>query len=346
MQTLPLTHGPVAFEGAVSLEVTPTSVKPWRLRFEEISLFESALLPRAESPSGVRMTFMSDTDRVVVEADAIEHWEQQWKWDLLVDGVLHSRVVQSCRQGRVEFAPLSAGKNVSRGKLRRIEIYMPPQYLPVSVRSVEIDEAAKAQPWKDVRPRWVVYGSSITHAKEAAGPSETWPAIVAREFDLHLTNLGYGGQEHLEPMVAEMIRDLPADLISLCVGGNAWYPPTLSERTFRAAVIGLVRTIRQKHPRTPLVVCSFISTLHDGQANSQGKSTEDYRTYTREGVEALQRYGDASLFYVDGKEIYGPSLRHLMADGVHPGAEGQHELARNYIQLVMPRLIPPATARV
>ena len=86
MQTLSLTHGPVVFEGAVSLEVTPASVKPWRLRFEEIDLFESALLPRAESPSGVRMTFMSDTDRVVVEAEAIEHWEQQWKWDLLVDG--------------------------------------------------------------------------------------------------------------------------------------------------------------------------------------------------------------------------------------------------------------------
>lgn len=338
-QSLPLVAGPLTFEGAVSLEVTPAGVKPWRLRFEEIDLFEPALRLRADNPSGVRITFASDTSRVVVEAEPIEHGEQEWKWDLLVDGRLHARVVQPCKKGRVEFAPLPAAKGV----LRRIEIYMPPQYLPVRVKSVAIDDGAETQAWKDVRPRWVVYGSSITHAKEAAGPSETWPAIVAREFDLHLTNLGYGGQEHLEPMVAEMIRDLPADLISLCVGGNAWYPPTLSERTFRAAVIGLVRTIRQKHPRTPMALVSFISTAHDGQPNSQGKLVEDYRAYTRDGAGTLQRHGDHNLSYFDGADLYGPGLRHLMDDGVHPNAEGQRVLARDYTKLVMPRLIPPAT---
>jgi hypothetical protein len=284
------------------------------------------------------LTFLSDTTRVAIDVEPVTEggmdrgWE--WVWDLLVDGERRGRVRQDSASPRVEFQPLP-----NSDRLRRVEVYLPSQYLPVALRSLRIDAGARIEPWSDPRRRWVVYGSSITHAKEAAGPSETWPAIVARTCDLHLTNLGYGGQEHLEPMVARMIRDLAADYISLCVGGNVSGSATLSDRTYRAAVIGLVKTIRDTHPSTPIVVTSFIYCVNDREPNKLGFDMPFYRGQTREAVEALRRCGDEKLWFVDGPTLWGPADMHLAPDGVHPEAEGQHILARRYLAHVMPLLM-------
>jgi hypothetical protein len=174
--------------------------------------------------------------------------------------------------------------------------------------------------------------------------------VVARARDLHLTSLGFGGQEHVEPMVARVIRDLPADLISLCVGGNVWGSATLSERTFRAAVIGMVLTIRDSHPRTPIALASFIhAPCHEGVHNAHCADLDDYRRWTREAAEALIRRGDGRLIYVHGPDLFGPEYADRCPDGVHPDGEGQRILGRRYLETVMPRLTellpPPAAAR-
>jgi lysophospholipase L1-like esterase len=344
---LSLTGGPVAFEGAVSLEVSHAGVKPWRLHFDQHDLYEPGLHGRAENPAGVRITFLGDTRSVALDVEPFP-FDRTWTWDLLVDGRLVKRITKPTSDGVIAFDPLPPGRFASGGELKRIEIYMPCDYVPARVRRVTIDASAKAERWTDTRLRWVVYGSSITHAREAFGPSEAWPALVARELDLHLSNLGYGGQEHGEPIVAEMIRDLPADLISICIGGNIWAGgvPTLSERTYRAALIGLIKTIRDRHRATPIALASFIATQHDGESNALGYTTDAYRDWTRDAVTALQQHGDGHIFYVHGPDLFGPHLRHLMDDGVHPGGEGNHVLARSYLEMVMPKLVPPATVRV
>ena len=96
-----------------------------------------------------------------------------------------------------------------------IELWLP-QFGSFQLRNLEIDDGATLQPFADARPQWVTYGSSITQCRTAASPTQTWPAIVARQHGLNLTCLGYGGQCHLDAMVARMIRDLPADYIA-CV---------------------------------------------------------------------------------------------------------------------------------
>ena len=59
-------------------------------------------------------------------------------------------------------------------------------------------------------------------------------------------------------MIARMIRDLPADFLSMKVGINIQGGNTLNERTFRAAIIGFVQIVREKHPDTPFAVISPI----------------------------------------------------------------------------------------
>ena len=46
--------------------------------------------------------------------------------------------------------------------------------------------------YEDARPKWVTYGSSITHCRTAESPSQTWPGVAARQSGLNLTCLGYG----------------------------------------------------------------------------------------------------------------------------------------------------------
>ena len=56
--------------------------------------------------------------------------------------------------------------------------------------------------------------------------------VVARDQNFNLTCLGYGGQCHLDSMVARMIRDLPANFISMCLGINIQGASSLGPRAF------------------------------------------------------------------------------------------------------------------
>lgn len=340
---MPLVGHVLQFAGAVSLEVDDDEgVRPWRLPVKLKDLFEPAVLSRAAMPSGVRLTLVSDTKHIELRVTPTAAPDSFWTWDLCVDGVLHQRVIQRSGQSVLKFVVSEA----KPGHPRLIEVYLPSQYLPVQVRACMIDDDASAQPYSDPRRRWVVYGSSITHAKEAAGPSETWPALIAKKFNLHLTSLGFGGQEHLEPSIAMAIRDLDADVVSICVGGNVWAGATLTARTYRAAVIGMVRTIRDRHPAVPIAVVSFIwAPADDNTRNSAGLVVADYRRMTGEAVDALCRCGDENVFYFDGAELFPPQLACHMPDGVHPDAYGQRVLAARYAQMVMPKLLAePASA--
>ena len=173
----------------------------------------------------------------------------------------------------------------------------------------------------------------------------TWPAIVARERGLDLTCLGYGGNCHLEPMIAMMIRDLPADLISMKVGINIYGAASLSPRTFRAALIGFVRILREGHPDTPLAVASPIfSPPRERAENAVGFTLEAMREEVAAAVDDLRAHGDRNVHYVDGLRLFGHELARLLSDGTHPDAEGYKHLARNFTREVADEVFAGALA--
>ncbi len=244
-QTLQLIDGPVTFAGTVSLEQTDDGVQPWRLSHDDLLLYEPVLRIRGAQTAGVRLTWVSDTSQVsLTVAPGYGAGSSQATFDLFVDGAMHQRQRLEKPEGTVRFTDLPKGEH-------RLELYLP-QKEAVKVQRLAIDAGASAKPWEDTRPTWMVYGSSITQAARSYGPSETWPALVANQFDLNLLCLGYGGSCHMEPAVTRMMRDLPADYISLCLGINVMGGASYSERTFRAAVPrhdsdGARRTSRDAH---------------------------------------------------------------------------------------------------
>ena len=90
-------------------------------------------------------------------------------------------------------------------------------------------------------------------------------------------------------------------------------------RTFRPAVIGFVHIVREKHPDTPLVVISPIfSPPRETTPNAAESTLTQMRVEVAEAVDAMQDRGDTNLHYVDGLDLFGPDLAHLLPDDLHP----------------------------
>ncbi len=329
----------ITFAGAVGVRYDAGTAQPLRLPLADLPLHHDALVTRASAPAGVRLVTLSDTTHLRLHVQPVDG-QLQWSFDLLGDGRLLGRVQAPTTQGVIDFGDFAARAGLPR-RARKLELYLTTQYVPCVIQKLEIDDDACALAAHDPRPRWITYGSSITHAKEAAGPSETWAALVARQFNLHHTNLGYGGQEHLDPYVGHMIANLPCELLSICVGGNIWGGSSFNERSYRASIYGMLHTFRAAFPRIPLAVCSFIHSRHDENAevNKVGLIVDDYRRMTRQAVETWRALGDSATFYVHGPDLFGAADMHLCDDGVHPNAEGQRLLAQRFAAQVMTKML-------
>jgi len=325
----------LSWPGSVSLERRDGWVQPWRLPETERGLFHEPMHLAAAKPAGVRLAFRTSAARLTVRVSPIPEPEQgldPGRLDLCCDGeVACSLPIDHGESYRFEGLPAGA---------KAVEFWLSPRSR-FRLRALELDAGASIERLEDDRPRWIAYGSSITQSGAGASPTQTWPGIVARGRGMNLTNLGFGGQCHLDAMVARMIRSLPADLISLCVGINIYGGSSLGPRAFRPAIIGFVKIVREGHPDAPLTVMSPIaSPPREGTKNAVGFTLPAMREEVALAVEALRAHGDRNVHYVNGLDILGPEFAHLLPDGVHPDAEGYRVLGRNFLERVVRKAFP------
>jgi hypothetical protein len=314
----------LVWQGAVALQRRDGWVQPWRLPYTERALFPpEELRARAAMPAGVRIAFASDTD--IVAGEIVPDPEMA-RLDLCCDGAVYGSVDLAGKE-QFTFSGLPPGR-------KRIELWLP-QFGVFRLRSLSVAAGAAVALIEDACPRWITYGSSITQCRTAASPTGTWPAIVAHAHGLYLTCLGFGGQCHLDPMIARLIRDLPADYLSICVGINIYGAASLSTRTLGPALIGFIRTIRERHPQTPFAVVSPIySGPRETNPNAVGLTLQAIREEVAEAVALLRAAGDGNLRYVNGLDLLGVDAAHLMPDDLHPDAEGYRLLARRFLEQV------------
>lgn len=321
------------FQGAVSLEHGPGWVRPWRIPCDLSPLFHDALVETAGTPAGVRIRVATRARNIGLTVTP-EPAEQR-NFDLVFDNERIETVTLPENQTEVRFAPLP--DSVPRAE-NVLELYLP-QRNRVRVCHLLLEEGAQARPAPDRRKRWTTYGSSITHCGSAHGPSRTWPAAAARKHDLNLTCLGFGGQCHLDPMMARIIRDRPADLITLKLGINVHGGGTLNERTFAPGAIGFVQIIRENHPATPIVVISPIYCPgREDEKGTAGLSLRDMRDALADAVARMRACGDERISYLSGLELFDESLADHLPDGLHPDGEGYLKMAEN----VSGKILAPA----
>ncbi|WP_127586533.1 SGNH/GDSL hydrolase family protein [Paenibacillus koleovorans] len=327
MKSIPLQESYI--QGAISVRRTEEGLQPYRAPYEQIELFPSnGIGGRAREASGVRIAFVSDSTMVRVRFVPLEG---PGPISCVCRNTGYS-VTLSLEEGETEalFDRLPTGRKL-------VEVYVPHNRAFVWT-ALELEEGAEAEPYEDKRPRWLAYGSSITQgcsSKVTPGPLETWPVVAAGLLDYRLTNLGFGGSCHMEPMVARMMRDEPADLISLCLGINIYGGQTLNGHTFRTSAIGFIQLLRERHRSIPIVVISPIyCASREETPNGVGLSLQSMRSVLSEVVELLRKHGDERLHYVPGLELLGADAAALMPDELHPNAEGYRLMAERFSGIV------------
>lgn len=269
---------------------------------------------RAATPAGVRGSWRTTASSVELDIRAaLGLYNRIAPVDVLVNGTLHQRCELHEGEQRLTIA--------LPGHQADVELWLP-QAGVIAIREPAFDGPASGS--TPDGPRWVTYGSSITQCAGGYGPSETWPAVVARRQGWRCVNLGFGGECHLDPVAARTIRDLPADLVSLCLGINIHGGETFNGRTLAAQVQAFIATVREGHPETPLVVITpLIVPNREGRPNGVGLTLDDVRALVEAGART-----DPAVQLIDGRDLFTPDeARALYTDDVHPGPDGYLLLA-------------------
>ncbi|WP_307859319.1 GDSL-type esterase/lipase family protein [Arthrobacter sunyaminii] len=364
---------PALVHGAAELETTARGLRPHRLPAAVRTRFPDPQLLMAEAqPSGVRLVFSTTAERLelVTHPTRVVYLgadRPRGSVDLLVDGELmqsdsltggsYTEVIMSTGASRqVEgpshtsiFSPLPAGSKV-------VEIWLPHNE---TVELVELRSDAPLEPHRYGMPVWLHHGSSISHGSNAATPSGIWPAVAARIGGVDLRNLGLGGSALVDPFTAQVMRDTPADLISVKLGINVVNMDSMRLRAFVPAVHGFLDTIRDGHPDTPLVLISPIfcgiheDTPGPGAFDPASFGTDQVKfiaTGSPEGVaagqltlrvirDALQslaerRSEDGNLHYLDGTSLYGAedAEDHPLPDALHPDTATHRLIGERFAQ--------------
>lgn len=323
-RSIPASDPVLTWSGAIEVEHTAGWSRAWRLPRARRGFFPSErLLVQARAQAGVRVLFGTDAVELggrCVETDAAA------PVDLVVEGRrLDTATVAP--DGTFRFGRLPAGT-------KTVEMWLP-HLGDFRLVEVDVDGAAGVWPAEETRPKLVAYGSSITHCGEAASSSRTWPALVARNLGMDLTSLGFGGECHLDPMIARLIRDRAADMVIACLGINVYGAGTFTRRSFVPAILGFVSTIRDGHPGTPIVVMSPIfSPSRETHTGQTGMTLAEMRAEVADAVRILRADGDVDVHLVDGLDILGADQEQLLPDGLHPNADGYVHMA----EMITPRV--------
>ncbi|MER7675320.1 GDSL-type esterase/lipase family protein [Streptomyces sp. NPDC096934] len=363
--------------GALELERTEHGLLPHRLPARARAQCDDGQLALAESqPSGVRLALR--TRATVVELDTLPTKRAyvgaparpDGVYDLLVDGRLSGRAsvtggnvltvdmttgsatATSGPVGTVRFAALPAG-------VKDVEIWLPHNE---TTELVALRSDAPVQPVPDRgRPVWLHHGSSISHGSDAASPTTTWPALAAALGDVDLINLGLSGSALLDPFTARVLRDTPADLISVKIGINLVNTDLMRLRAFGPAVHGFLDTIREGHPDTPLLVVSpILCPLHedtpgpsapdlsalssgrlrfravgDPAETAAGKLTLRIIRAELDRIVRQRAAEDPRLHHLDGRELYGEAdaTELPLPDGLHPDAATHRRMGERFAAL-------------
>ncbi len=299
---------------------------PWRVTPELVATARNPhFTNRVRAAAGVRAEVITGARELLIDlVRANPQAQEPLTVDVVFEGNLIERFVLDQQSSAAKRARLH---RVSLpGRPGRLEVWLPHE------SGVILNELRLRgnSDWQEVpaRPRWLTYGSSITHCIEAAGPSQTWPALVARNLGLELYGLGLAAQCHLDYAIERTIAQEDLDFLSLCLGINIYGRGSFDERALPGAVHGFIARSQQAHPNIPIVVISpLASPPAEETENTAGLTLTRIREIVRD---VAQEFPSKSVTYLDGRQIISDAEvgAQLRSDQLHPHAEGYRYMAR------------------
>lgn len=327
MQRVAASDPRLTWRGHIELESGDGWIRPWRLPLADKPFVHEALITSAGQASGVRLGLITTSRQLVLQTTGTS-----------ARGAMVSLVIDGRPTADVPIDDAGQASFALPGGSCRAEVWLP-HMSEMRIAGVQIDADAAVAPAPVSGRRWITYGSSITHGSRSSGPLCSWPARVAVARGLDLLNLGYGGQCHLDPLIARCIAAQPANAISIKAGINIYNQASLGPRTFRANLMAFVRLVRDGHPTTPIAVMSAIfSCERETTENRVGLTLAAMRQEVAAAVAAMRAAGDTEIHYLDGLELLGPADVGRLPDKIHPDDEGYAMMARRFVDRLGPVL--------
>jgi hypothetical protein len=260
--------------GALDFDERPGGISPRRLPSWTRSQVPRLMDVIVRMPSGVRLIFETDATELAVSALATNLVTPPAKkrpvvMDLMTEGQTISVAslagntifLDSKHPEKVDLVRGEVGEwqflNLPEG-FKRYELWLPHNAM-IELQALSLTPGATIRSAaEDSRPKWIHYGSSISHCLESEQPSLTWPAVAADRLGWCLQSLGFGGQCHLDPFVARTMAQSDADILSIKAGINIINADSMRERMFLPLLHGFIDTIREQKPDAPIVLISPI----------------------------------------------------------------------------------------
>ncbi len=373
LRTTPIT-APL-LKGAIELEATGRGLLPHRLpAWARAQCPDPQLLMAESQAAGVRVALR--TAATVLELDVVPTKRvyvgapprPDGVYDLLVDGRL---IAQTCAMGGATLTvDLTTGATrhspgepvtlrfdgLAPGD-KDVEVWLPHDETTelVALRT----DAPVTPPADRGQLTWLHHGSSISQGSNASHPTGTWPAVAAAAGGVDLINLGFGGSALLDPFIARVVRDTPADLISFEIGINLVNTDLMRRRALGPAVHGLLDTVRDGHPDVPLLVISPL--LSPGHERTPGPTAVDPAAMARgevrfvatgdpaevpagkltlevvrdELAQVVAQRADPCLHLLDGRRLYGTGdvEAHPLPDALHPDGATHRLVGERFARL-------------
>lgn len=175
----------------------------------------------------------------------------------------------------------------------------------------------------------VFYGTSITQGGAASRPGSNHVAIVERQLECPVINLGFSGSGRMEAEVVALVSELDASVFVVDCLPNM-VAAEVSER-FEPAILRL----RAEHPSTPIVVVESILYEDGFLVAYRRQRCRGSNRALRHGFERLVKAGVCGLHYVPAKEFFG-GMGDATVDGTHPNDFGFHLMADIFIRRLGP----------
>lgn len=212
-------------------------------------------------------------------------------------------------------------------------------YLPLynGVTEVAIGIPKDCRIWKATpRPKGqdksiVFYGTSITQGGCASRPGMVHTAILGRQLDRPVINLGFSGNGRMEKEVGAFLAELDASIFVLDCLPNIT-AAEVSERTEP-----LVKQLRKAHPQTPIVLVEDRTYTNAILRTASRKRNDDSRAALKSAFERLQKAGVPNLYYIPGEHLLGADGEGTV-DGSHPTDLGFMRQAEAFAKVLRPIL--------
>lgn len=172
------------------------------------------------------------------------------------------------------------------------------------------------------------YGTSITQGGCASRPGLATTAIVGRELDVPVINLGFSGSGRMEPAMEKLLAELdPSVYVLDCL----W---NMDAALVAERVEPFVRELRKARPDTPILLAED-SSVRNVTPTEKGRILRTlHEKLVGEGMKNLQFLSNADMLGGDGEGT---------VDGTHPNDLGMMRQAAVFVKALRPLL--PASER-